>query len=63
MLTGDQQMTAAWIAKEVGIENFDAEMLPQDKASYIQGLAVKWQKSRHGRRWHQRQRSIKLWQT
>jgi len=38
MLTGDQKNTAAWVAKEVGIEHFSAEMLPQDKASYIQQL-------------------------
>lgn len=38
MLTGDQKNTAAWVAKEVGIKNFSAEMLPQDKAAYIQQL-------------------------
>lgn len=38
MLTGDQKNTAAWVAKEAGIEHFSAEMLPQDKASYIQQL-------------------------
>ncbi len=38
MLTGDQKNTAAWVAKEVDIENFSAEMLPQDKAAYIQKL-------------------------
>ncbi|SMD41884.1 Cu2+-exporting ATPase [Aquiflexum balticum DSM 16537] len=38
MLTGDQKNTAAWVANEVGIEHFSAEMLPQDKASYVQQL-------------------------
>jgi Cu2+-exporting ATPase len=44
MLTGDQQMTAAWIAKEVGIDNFESEMLPQDKAAYIQNLQAQGKK-------------------
>ena len=44
MLTGDQQMTAAWIAKEVGIDSFESEMLPQDKAAYIQNLQAKGKK-------------------
>jgi P-type Cu2+ transporter len=44
MLTGDQQMTAAWIAKEVGIEEFGSGMLPQDKASYIKDLQAKGKK-------------------
>ncbi|ERM82457.1 hypothetical protein P872_17680 [Rhodonellum psychrophilum GCM71 = DSM 17998] len=38
MLTGDQQKTAEWVARDVGIEHFKAEVLPQDKAAYIQNL-------------------------
>ncbi|PRY86349.1 heavy metal translocating P-type ATPase [Mongoliibacter ruber] len=38
MLTGDQEMTAASVAKEVGIVNYQAESLPKDKADYIQSL-------------------------
>ncbi len=38
MLTGDQKNTAAYIADAVGISQFKAEMLPQDKADYIKKL-------------------------
>ncbi|MCH6198527.1 heavy metal translocating P-type ATPase [Aquiflexum sp. LQ15W] len=38
MLTGDQTKTAAWVAKETGIDHFKAEMLPQDKAAYLKDL-------------------------
>jgi P-type E1-E2 ATPase len=37
MLTGDNQNTAAAIAKALGVDEFRAEVLPEDKASYIQG--------------------------
>ena len=35
MLTGDSKRIAAVIAKELGIDDFRAEVLPEDKASYI----------------------------
>jgi Cu2+-exporting ATPase len=38
MLTGDNAFTAAAIAKQVGIDDYQASMLPQDKANFIQGL-------------------------
>ncbi len=38
MLTGDNQMTAANIAKEVGISEFHAEILPSEKAEALQKL-------------------------
>lgn len=44
MLTGDQQKTAAWVAREVGIEYFKAEVLPQEKAAYIQKLQAQGKK-------------------
>jgi Cu2+-exporting ATPase len=44
MLTGDQQKTAEWVAREIGIEHFKAEVLPQDKAAYIQNLQTQGKK-------------------
>ena len=36
MLTGDNQNTAAAIARTLGVDEFRAEVLPEDKATYIQ---------------------------
>ena len=36
MLTGDSERTAAAIAAEVGVDDFHAEVLPEDKARFIQ---------------------------
>ncbi len=44
MLTGDNALTAAAIAAEAGIEEFRAELLPQDKLTVVQEL-----KSRYGK--------------
>ncbi len=38
MLTGDSNRTAEVIAKETGIDTFKGELLPHDKAEYIQHL-------------------------
>ncbi len=38
MLTGDHRRTAEAIGKEVGIRNVQAELLPEEKLSYIQKL-------------------------
>ena len=36
MLTGDSQRTAAVIASQVGVDEFQAEVLPEDKARFVQ---------------------------
>ena len=38
MLTGDNQQTAGAIAREVGLKHYKAEVLPADKAAFIQEL-------------------------
>lgn len=38
MLTGDNQLTASALAKELGIENFKAEVLPADKENFVRAL-------------------------
>ncbi|MHA1398509.1 MAG: heavy metal translocating P-type ATPase, partial [Candidatus Heimdallarchaeaceae archaeon] len=38
MLTGDAKEVAEWVAKEVGIDDYFAEVLPHEKADKIKGL-------------------------
>ncbi|WP_252178104.1 heavy metal translocating P-type ATPase [Endozoicomonas sp. 4G] len=44
MLTGDNRLTAAAVAQQVGIDDFRAETLPEDKESYIRQLQEKGHK-------------------
>lgn len=36
MLTGDSERTAAAIAAQVGVDEYHSEVLPEDKANYVQ---------------------------
>jgi Cd2+/Zn2+-exporting ATPase len=44
MLTGDHQMPAEIVAKEIGIKEIHAEQLPEDKAESIEKLLRKYKK-------------------
>ncbi len=44
MLTGDNQAAAAHIAAQAGIKNYRADMLPQDKARFINELKARGHK-------------------
>ena len=43
MLTGDNAITAATIAKQTGINNYRAEVLPQDKAKEVMRMKTSGQ--------------------
>lgn len=36
MMTGDSERTAAAIAKKVGVDEYDSEVLPEDKAAFVE---------------------------
>lgn len=38
MLTGDNKQTAAEVAKQVGLQHFEAEVMPSDKANFVKKL-------------------------
>ncbi|MED1601942.1 heavy metal translocating P-type ATPase [Alkalihalophilus marmarensis] len=44
MLTGDNRRTAEAIGKQVGVKNIEADLLPEDKLTYIKGLNDKHQR-------------------
>ncbi|UZD23349.1 heavy metal translocating P-type ATPase [Algoriphagus halophytocola] len=41
MLTGDNQQTAAAVAREVGLTDFKAEVMPSDKSDFVKELQAK----------------------
>lgn len=38
MLTGDNRLTAQAVAREIGIDHFEAEMLPQNKSEFVRKM-------------------------
>ena len=42
MLTGDNQPTAAALAKDIGLDRYLAELLPEDKVKMMQQLVMRW---------------------
>ena len=54
MITGDNPLTAAAIAKEAGVDDFMAEATPEDKMARIRREQARRQPRRHDRRRHQR---------
>ena len=54
MLTGDSERTAAAIAAQVGVDEYRAEVLPEDKARFCAGRARTGPHGGHDRRWNQR---------
>ena len=53
MVTGDNRTTAAALAQKLGIE-FEAEVLPAQKAEAVKRTAIAGRDRGHGRRWGQR---------
>ncbi|MBC7706361.1 MAG: HAD-IC family P-type ATPase, partial [Rhodoferax sp.] len=41
MLTGDNKATAEWVAEQVGLDEFFAEVLPQDKAAKVKEVQAR----------------------
>ncbi len=54
MITGDNPLTAAAIAKEAGVDDFLAQATPEDKLAYIRREQTGRPARRHDRRRHQR---------
>jgi Cd2+/Zn2+-exporting ATPase len=58
MLTGDNERTAAAIAREVGVDDYRAELLPDDKVRTVEELVAEYEGGvRERRSWARRTRS------
>ena len=40
MITGDRKEVAEWVFKEIGLDKYYAEVLPQEKAKKIQRNSI-----------------------
>ena len=49
MITGDNRLTAAAIAKEAGVDDFIAEAKPEDKLALIRGTGLRTPGGHDGR--------------
>ena len=54
MLTGDNRTTARAVAGQLGIEDVEADLLPEDKNRVVKRLRAEGQDRRDGGRWRQR---------
>ena len=54
MLTGDSERTAAAIAAQVGVDEYRAEVLPEDKAAFVEAERGQGPHRHHAGRRHQR---------
>ena len=53
MMTGDSDRTASAVASKVGVDEYYSEVLPEDKASFVDKETFCWEKGYHDRGWHQ----------
>ena len=58
MMTGDSERTAAAIAKRVGVDEYYAEVLPEDKANFVEVVTLKLLSNLMLKRIHRNYRSI-----
>ena len=54
MLTGDNKATAKWVSDQVGLDEYFAEVLPQDKAAKVKEVAIPGRVGGNDRRWSER---------
>ena len=53
MMTGDSDRTAKAIAEQVGVDEYYSEVLPEDKAKFVEAEKTAGPQGHHGGRWNQ----------